>query len=258
MNPEDEPGDDSLWMTVHAEVRKPAECRLGDRSNDWGVRNVVETAVRSGFGAPSVPAQRNRRARWKDGRLVLGVLLVAITALAGAKLLSAADDTTTIWAAKHDLTAGTKLTGDDLTTVRVRFTSSDDADKYVAADADLKGLVVARAVDAGEFVPRDAAVSETDRDRTELPLSVASGQLPADTAAGDLVDIWIVPKTQGQEAKQWWTNVRVLQIDAVKGVAGGAARRQVLVGLSQQDLQRLPGALTALSAGEPTLIRRSN
>ena len=90
---------------------------------------MVDTAVRSGFGAPSVPAQRNRRARWKDGRLVLGVLLVAITALAGAKLLSAADDTTTIWAAKHDLQAGTTLTGDDLTTVRVRFTSSDDAEQ---------------------------------------------------------------------------------------------------------------------------------
>lgn len=218
---------------------------------------MVDTAVRSGFGAPSAPAQRNRRARWKDGRLVLGVLLVAITALAGAKLLSAADDTTTIWAAKHDLAAGTKLTSDDLTTVRVRFTSSDDADKYVAADADLKGLVVARAVDAGEFVPRDAAVSESDTDRTELPLSVPSGQLPSDTAAGDTVDIWIVPKAQGQSAKLWWSDVRVLQIDAVKGVAGGTARRQVLIGLSPTDLNRLPGALTAMSTGEPTLIRRA-
>ena len=80
---------------------------------------------------------------------MLGVLLVAITALAGAKLLSSADDTTTIWAAKHDLPAGTKLTGDDLTTARVRFTSGEDAGQYVAADADLKGLVVTRAVDAG-------------------------------------------------------------------------------------------------------------
>lgn len=217
---------------------------------------MVDTAVRSGFGAPSAPAQRNRRARWKDGRLVLGVLLVAITALAGAKLLSAADDTTTIWAAKHDLAAGTKLTSDDLTTVRVRFTSSDDADKYVAADANLKGLVVARAVDSGEFVPRDAAVAESDTDRTELPLSVPSGQLPADTAAGDMVDIWVVPKSQGQAAKPLWTSVRVLQIDAVKGVSGGTARRQVLIGLSRTDVQRLPIALTAMSTGEPTLIRR--
>ncbi|HET6986361.1 MAG TPA: SAF domain-containing protein [Kribbella sp.] len=219
---------------------------------------MVDTAVRSGFGAPSVPAQRNRRARWKDGRLVLGVLLVAITALAGAKLLSSADDTTTIWAARHDLPAGTKLTGDDVTAVRVRFTSSDDANKYVAADADLKGLVVARAVDAGEFVPREAAVSESDNNRTELPLSVATGRLPSDTAGGDMVDIWVVPKAENRPATLLWSSVRVLQIESVKGVAGGSARRQVLVGLEQSDLQRLPAALTAMSSGEPTLVRRAS
>jgi hypothetical protein len=220
---------------------------------------VVDTATRgTGFGAPSVPAQRNRRARLKDGRLVLGVLLVAITALAGAKLLSSADDTTTIWAAKHDLPAGTKLTGDDLTTARVRFTNSEDAERYVAADADLNGLVVNRAVDAGEFVPRDAAVSESDGDRTEMPLSVASGRLPSDTAAGDDVDVWVVPKDADQPAVLLWANVRVLQIDAVKGVAGGSARRQVLIGLARTDLQRLPAKLSAMSAGEPVLVRRGS
>jgi hypothetical protein len=225
---------------------------------DWGV-HVVDTAVRStGFGAPSVPAQRNRRARWKDGRLVLGVLLVAITALAGAKLLSSADDTTTIWAAKHDLPADTKLTGDDLTTVRVRFTSSEDAGRYVDANADLKGLVVTRAVDAGEFVPRDAAVAESVRDRIELPLSVATGRLPSDTAGGDLVDIWVVPKDEGEPAKLFWAKVRVLQIDAVKGVSGGSARRQVLVALDRTDLQRLPAALAAMSSGEPVLVRQGS
>jgi hypothetical protein len=218
---------------------------------------VVDTAGRGGFGAPSVPAQRNQRARWKDGRLVLGVLLVAITALAGAKLLSSADDTTTIWAAKRDLPAGTKLTGEDLTTVRVRFTSGQDAEQYVAADAEMKGLVVARAVDAGEFLPRDAAVTQADSSRTEVPLSVATGRLPSDTADGDRVDIWVVPKDEDQAAKLLWSNIRVLQIDAVKGVAGGSARRQVLVALTPKDLQKLPAALTAMSQGEPTLVRRA-
>jgi Flp pilus assembly protein CpaB len=189
---------------------------------------------------------------------VLGVLLVAITALAGAKLLSAADDTTSVWAAKHDLPAGTKLTNDDLTTVRVRFTSSEDAGRYVTSDAELKGYVVTRAVDAGEFVPKAAAVAESDSDRTELPLSVAAGQLPSDTAAGDRVALWVVPKDDDQPAKLLWSNVRVLQIDAVKGVAGGSARRQVLVGLDPKDLQRLPAALTAMSSGEPVLIRRGS
>jgi hypothetical protein len=213
--------------------------------------------VRSGFAAPSTPTLRNRRARWKDGRLLLGVLLVAITALAGAKLLSAADDTTAIWAAERDLPAGTKLTSQDLTTVRVRFTSDAAAGQYVAADADLKGLVVTRAVSKGEFVPRQAAVTQADSESTELPLSIATGRLPADTAAGDHVDIWVVPKADDQLAKQLWAEVRVIQVDTAKGVAGGSSRRQVLVGLEPRELTRLPAALAMMSTGEPVLIRRS-
>jgi hypothetical protein len=224
-----------------------------------GEFDVVDTATRgTGFGAPSVPAQRNRRARWKDGRLVLGVLLVAVTALAGAKLLSAADDTTTIWAAKRDIPAGQTLTGDDLTTAQVRFTNGDDAARYVAADAELNGRVLTRAVDAGEFVPRGAAVSQADNDRTEVPLSIAAGRLSSDTAPGDQVDVWVVPKDADQPAGKFWANVRVLQIDAVKGVAGGSARRQVLIGLEQTDLQRLPAALSAMSTGEPVLVRQGS
>jgi hypothetical protein len=213
------------------------------------------------FGAPSVPAQRNRKPRWKDGRLILGVLLVAITALAGARLLSTADDTTTIWAAKHELKAGAPLTDDDLTTAKVRFTRSADAERYLSADADLDGLVVARTVGPGEFLPKDAAVPASDQGRTEFPLSVASGRLPADTAAGDVVDVWVVPKDpakEGQPPAPVWTGVRVLQIDSVKGVAGGSARRQVTVALTTADLPRIPAALTALGTGEPTLVRKDS
>ncbi|GAA1627204.1 hypothetical protein GCM10009744_13720 [Kribbella alba] len=217
---------------------------------------VESPGVRGGFAAPSTPTLRNRRARWKDGRLVLGVLLVAITALAGAKLLASADDTTAIWAADHDLPSGTKLSSGDLTTVRVRFTSSEAAGQYVAADADLKGLVVVRAIGAGEFVPRQAAVTQADNDRTELPLSIATGRLPADTAAGDQVDVWVVPKAADEPAKKLWDTIRVVQVDAVKGVAGSSARRQVLVGLDPSDLPKLPAALAAMSTGEPVLVRR--
>ncbi|NEA30962.1 hypothetical protein G3I17_04655 [Streptomyces sp. SID13031] len=210
--------------------------------------------LRSGFAAPSTPTLRTRRARWKDGRLLLGVLLVAMTALAGAKLLSAADDTTAVWAAKRDIPIGTTISGDDLTTMNVRFTSNDAAGQYVAADAELKGLVVTRPINKGEFVPRGAATTKADNERTELPLSIAAGRLPSDTAVGDQVDVWVVPKDQ--PAAMLWGQVRVVQIDAVKGVAGSSARRQILIGLEKEDLRRLPASLALISNGEPVLIRR--
>ncbi|WP_157630791.1 SAF domain-containing protein [Kribbella catacumbae] len=210
--------------------------------------------LRSGFAAPSTPTLRTRRARWKDGRLLLGVLLVAIAALAGAKILSAADDTTAVWAAKRDMPIGVTITGDDLTTVNVRFTSDDAARQYVAADADLKGMVTTRAISKGEFVPRQAATTKSDNERTELPLSVATGRLPSDTAVGDHVDVWVIPKDR--PAAKLWAEVRVVQIDTVKGVAGSSARRQVLVGLGAEYVRGLPATLALMSAGEPVLIRR--
>jgi hypothetical protein len=212
--------------------------------------------LRSGFAAPSTPTLRTRRARWKDGRLLLGVLLVAITALAGAKLLSTADDTTAVWAAKRDLPIGQTLTGDDLTTVSVRFTSDAAAGQYVTTDADLKGLIVTRPVTKGQFVPRDAATTKTDSERTELPLSIATGHLPSDTAAGDHVDVWVV--TKDQPARMLWTEVRVVQADQVKGVSGSSARRQVLIAIDAKDLTKLPATLALLNNGEPVLIRRGS
>lgn len=209
---------------------------------------------RSGFAAPSTPTLRTRRARWKDGRLLLGVLLVAVTALAGAKLLAAADDTTAIWAVKRDLPIGYALTGDDLTTVNVRFTSDDAAKQYVAADADLQGLILTRPIGKGEFVPRQAATTKSDSERTELPLSITTGRLPSDTAVGDHVDVWVIPKEK--PAQRLWTEVRVVQIDTVKGVAASSARRQVLIALGTKDANRLSAALPMISTGETVLVRR--
>lgn len=210
--------------------------------------------LRSGFAAPSTPTLRTRRARWKDGRLLLGVLLVAVTALAGAKLLAAADDTTAIWAVKRDLPIGSTLTGEDLTTVNVRFTSDDAAKQYVAADADLRGLILTRPIGKGEFVPRQAATTKLDSERTELPLSITTGRLPSDTAVGDHVDVWVIPKDQ--PAQRLWIEVRVVQIDTVKGVAGSSSRRQVLIALGTKDASRLAAALPLISTGETVLVRR--
>ena len=219
-------------------------------------------ADRTGFAAPSTPSQRNTRARWKDGRLVLGVLLVAVTALTGAKIFASADDTTSVWAAKRAIPAGARITAADLTSARVRFTSDDSAQQYVASASELEGLVALRQISVGEFVPKEAAGTQLDSERTELPLSVQAGRLPADLLVGDQVDIWVVPKagdTAGsgqQTARRLWDKVRVVQVDSVKTVTSATARRQVLVGLEPADAGRLPAGLAAIGLGEPVLVRR--
>lgn len=217
------------------------------------------TNIRDGFAVPSKPAQRVRRARWKDGRLLLGLLLVAVSALTGARLLSAADDTTSVWVAKRVIPAGARLTADDLTTTRVRFTTDGAARIYADTDAALDGRFAVRQIEAGEFVPRDATATQQEADRVEIPLAVAAGRLPADAAVGNQVDVWVVPRSTGQNlmpARRIWDRVQIVQIDAAKSVAGSSARRQVLVAVSTDRAGSLPDALAYLGTGDPVLIRR--
>ena len=229
---------------------------------------MVDSAVRpapparNGFAATSAPAQRTRRARWRDGRLVLGVLLVAVTALVGAKLVSSADDTVAVWAAKRNVPAGSTLSADDLTSTRVRFTSEDTSSQYVPADTALDGLVAVRALGAGELVPRAATATRRDSDRIEMPLSVATGKVPGNLSTGDQVDVWVVPKAdknlETPDAVKVWEHVRVLDVDAAKGVsASSSSRRQVLVALEPKHAAKLSESLRQVSSGEPVLVRRA-
>lgn len=218
---------------------------------------------RNGFATPSIPSRRTRRARWRDGRLLLGVLLVAVTALVGARLLSAADDTVAIWTTMHAVPAGRTLSSDDLATTRVRFTSDAVARRYLPADVTLDGKVAVRAMAAGEFVPVSATADHGESERIELPLSVAVGGLPGDLAVGDQVDVWVVPKTdsgttEAASAVQLWERLPVLDVDSAKGVAAGSSRRQVLLGLDPKQSARLGGHLRRLGSGEPVLARRSH
>lgn len=221
--------------------------------------------ARPGFAAPSVPAQRTRRARWRDGRLVLGVLLVAVTALVGSRLLATADDTTAIWVAKHAIPAGAKVTEADLTTARVRFTG-DEADQYVATGTGLDGRVAVRQIGAGELVPQDATAVRRDADRLEVPLAVAAGRIPVNLAAGDLVDVWVVVKQdrakpgQQDSAVSVWRGVQVVTVDSAKSgaAASSSSQRQVLLGLDPKQTEALATGLQQIGTGEPVLVRRSH
>ncbi|MDQ1697353.1 MAG: hypothetical protein QOJ03_2706, partial [Frankiaceae bacterium] len=90
--------------------------------------------------------------RWLDARLVLGVLLVLLAVVAGARVFAAADNLSRVYVAAHDLVPGQHVGPDDLAVGRVRL--QGQGDYYVAATAAPPlGYVVTRFVGAHEFVP---------------------------------------------------------------------------------------------------------
>lgn len=140
---------------------------------------------------PSPPATRLRSPSWLDRRLVLGVALVLVSVLLGARTLSRADTTQLVWSANRDLAAGTVLQDGDLTLTKARLFGKSA--RYVAGDKPV-GYVVQRAVSAQELVPVDALVAPGGSvARREVTVPVLAGHLPPDLRRGEQVDLYVTP-----------------------------------------------------------------
>lgn len=137
---------------------------------------------------PGPTPRRVRPPRWLDLRLVLGVLLVLGSVLLGARVVSAADATVPIWAVAGDLSAGTELSADDLVAVDVRLDATAAA--YLSTVTRPEGRVLARAVRAGELLPRSAL--EEPAELVQLALPVQAGYVPPGLQRGQLVDVYAV------------------------------------------------------------------
>lgn len=152
----------------------------------------------SGPGTPVAPrANRLGRPSWLDPRLVVGILLIAVALVGGARVVGSAGHTTPVWSLRHSLGAGAVLTTADLVPASVHFAGAGDVDRYLPAGSALPaGARVSRSVGSGELLPR-SAVSAGAAARVALPLAVASGDLPPGLVAGTVVDVWSVPDRTG-------------------------------------------------------------
>ena len=210
--------------------------------------------------APSPPAARAGRPTWRDPRLAVGLALVCLSVLVGVRVLAEADDTVPVLAAAAPLAAGQQVTADDLVTVRLRFASSADADRYLAGDAGLAaGSVLLRSVGAGELVPRAALTTEGAVGLVELPLALDPGRVPGAVRVGSTVDVWVSSTKDGatdasEPAERLLSGVPVL---AASGAATGpAGLRQVVVGVAAADEERLSRVISRLAHESLLVVRR--
>ena len=152
---------------------------------------------------PASPrASRLAAPGWLDGRLVLGLLLVLVSVVVGARVLSSADRSTLVWAASKDLTAGTLLAEGDLEPVRVRLFES--AGRYVgAAGQPPVGYVVRRGLGAGELLPEGALGEPEQGDGLRLvTVPVEAGHYPPTLRDDQRVDLWVTPQAAPDPAAE--------------------------------------------------------
>lgn len=192
---------------------------------------------------------------------MVGIAVVAVCGLLGARLLGGSTDTVDVWAARSTLQAGQPVGAGDLVRRPVRFADQSDADRYLSADRGLpRSSNVDRVVGAGELLPRAALDSARQGSRTEVPLSVSTEAVPSTVEVGSTVDVWVTPdqagggsRAGGARSTLVFDDVPVVSAPAASTSLGPTATRQVIVGVDQSQQDRLPTSLAALSGGDVVL-----
>jgi hypothetical protein len=137
---------------------------------------------------PTPAASRLPRARWLDPRLLLGLLLVLVSVVVGAKVFADADRRVQVWSLTRDLGPDTLLTEDDVRTTAVRLDGA--AGRYVSAAQDVEGLVLTRPLGRGELLPV-AAVARDGPDQRRVVIEVDRVGVTG-LARGRVVDVYVV------------------------------------------------------------------
>ena len=122
-----------------------------------------------------------------DLRLIIGVVIVIATALAGFALVSAADNTTSVYTAAKSLSPGHVIKDSDLVLTDVKLGKSSSA--YLDAKGLAQGAVVTKAVAAGELVPLSAVGTAKQVATTNVVVQLDL-PLSSDVIVGSTVDVW--------------------------------------------------------------------
>jgi hypothetical protein len=216
-------------------------------------------------GAASPAATRARRPSWRDPRLVVGLVLLCGSVVAGARVLDGADDTVAVLTVRAPVAAGQVIEPSELATVRLRFADGSDADRYLPGDADLGGTVALRPLGAGELVPRSAVGPAGGPALVELPLTLRPGRVPSDVRSGSSVDVWAAPATpdaaglSGEAGGRLEADLLLSDVPVVssgRSAAAGGGLRQVVVGVSADDEPRMARIVARLSEETLLLVRR--
>ena len=230
----------------------------------WGAGSA-EARGPERVSAPASPVGRRLAApRWLDSRLVLGVLLVLVSVLFGARILSGADRSQLVWGTTRALAPGSVLSQSDLVPVRVRL--FDSAALYLDASGPAPvGYVTGRGLGAGELLPDNALRRPgSDVDIRLVTVLVEIGHLSPDLGASQQVDVWVTQERAAETAATTAPDLALTGAQVVlsgltvavgppaAGFSAGAAAVPVVLQVRPDDVGRL---LSAMSLGRLDLVR---
>jgi hypothetical protein len=122
-----------------------------------------------------------------DLRLIIGLVLVIAAAIAGFLLVTAADNSTAVYAATKSLSPGHVIEKSDLVLTDVKLGKSGSS--YLTVSELTEGAVVTKSVGAGELVPISAVGTAKQVASTNVVVQLDL-PLSSDATEGSTVDVW--------------------------------------------------------------------
>lgn len=188
---------------------------------------------------------RLRKPSWKDPRLLVGILLVCVSIAGVIALVESADKTVGVYAAREDLPVGAELTEGDFHIVRVQLGDAEGAYR-TSSEGFPDNAFAQRLISAGELLPASGIVAADALDRKPVGLTIED-PLPAGTATGDRVDVWVSPRGEGNEfgaPELLLDGAEIYDYTEEDSALGATQSARVFVLVGDDNLPALIGALS--------------
>lgn len=139
-------------------------------------------------------AVRRNRIWWRDRRVLVGVIVVLASAVAGSALIASARATDSYWVLASNVTAGEAVAGSQLRPVEISVPSAV-AKKLVPTTRRPTDGLWAQSATSGTLLTEDLIGSGREAGHL-LPFRVPVGSVPETIAVGDVVNVWVGPGPQ--------------------------------------------------------------
>ncbi|MEP6628843.1 MAG: hypothetical protein ABJA89_00165 [Lapillicoccus sp.] len=171
---------------------------------------------------PEPAAKRLQRPSWRNTRLLVGVVLILLGTVLGAKVVASADDTVPMYAASATIRPGDHLTADNLRRVDVQLGA--ESSRYLSARTVVADDSYAlRDIPEGELVPLGAVGG-----RGAVSVQAVTVEVDANSARGlpanATVDVWVSPRDLQSTQERYLDATLALQRVSVTPVTQDSGR----------------------------------
>ena len=193
------------------------------------------------------PPRQRPRALWADARFVIGAVLV-LASVAGVWLVvTAARQTTPVYAAARTIAPGESIAAGDLRVVDVALGSLEQT--YLPAAPLDPETVATRTIHAGELVPAEA-LGATEASRTTTLVVRSATDVPRTVEPGSAVEVWAAPLDENgvrEEPRILVADATVTNVTRDESMMGGGAASVELV-IPRADVAAMLGEMSGEAA----------